>query len=329
MDEPPPLSWRREDGFAIVLSDHIRTAIDELRMQMIGAHFLFGLQLQGTFRAGFSRLSSSARIVDAVALSGIVLTMSALIAGPAQHRLVERGDASVRVLKAVRRCASIALLLLAGTLGCDAFVVTEHYLGSYFATGAAVITAICGLAAWFGVGLWLRRHERREPAKRLPRWERTALHEKIELMLTEARVVLPGIEGIIGFQLVIPMTTAFDQIPAEARYMHFAALFLVALGSVLLLSPPPVHRLAFHGRDSARFHLIGSRLITVALAPFALGVACDFYVAVGRMLGYGGNAMMAAALMFAIMMITWYAVPWAIRLRHGAASRKLPSPHVT
>jgi hypothetical protein len=311
-----------------VLFEHIKTAIDEVRMQMIGAHFLFGLQLQGTFRSGFSRLSSTARLVDAIALSGIVLTLSALIAGPAQHRLVERGGASLRVWHAVRRCASISLLLLAVTLGCDAFVVTDHYLGSTLAVAVGALTLLLSLALWYGLGAWFRRTEP-VPENSLPQSERTPVAEKIRLMLTEVRVVLPGIEGIIGFQLVIPMTAAFDQIPAEARYMHFAALFLVALSTMLLLSPGPVHRMAFGGGDSARFHRIGSRLITLSLAPFALGVACDYYVAAGRMIGYGRGAMLAATLMFSIMMASWYILPWIIRQRHGPANRRLLSPHAT
>lgn len=311
-----------------MLSGHIKTAINEVHMQMIGAHFLFGLQLQGTFRAGFSRLSPTARMIDAVALSGIVLTMSALIAGPAQHRLVERGDGSLRVLEALRRSASISLLLLALTLGCDAFVVTDHYVGDARAAVLALATVSIGVALWYGVGVWARRKESGRE-KSLPHSERTPLDEKIQLMLTEARVVLPGIEGIIGFQLVIPMTLAFDQIPPEARYMHFAALSLVAVSSMLLLSPAALHRIAFRGMDSERFHRIGSRLITLALAPFALGVACDFYVAAGRMLGYGRGAALAAAVMFIIMTGSWYLLPWFLRHRHGAANgRFLSSPTV-
>jgi hypothetical protein len=311
-----------------LLFEHIKTAIDELRMQMIGAHFLFGLQLQGTFREGFARLSPTARIVDAIALSGIVLTLTVLIAGPAQHRLVEQGDATRRILSAVRRLADFSLLLLALTLGCDAFVVTEQYVGSAVAASAAATTVASAMAAWYGLGHWLRRRESKVSAVRLPASEQTALHDKVQMMLTEARVVLPGIEGIIGFQLVIPMSVAFAGIPAEARYMHFAALFMVALSSILLLSPAAVHRLAFHGSDSTRFLSIGSRLLTVALAPFAVGVAADFYVAAGRMLGYNRGAMLAAAAMFAIMMVSWYIVPWAIRRRHGAATRTGAGGHV-
>ena len=317
-----------------MLSKHIKTAINEVRMQMVGAHFLFGLQLQGSFHSGFERLTPTARLVDAAALSGIVLTLTTLIAGPAQHRLVERGDASYRVLGVLRRCASAALGLLSLTLGCDAFVVTEHYLGTAWGAALAAITVLSSLGLWYGLGAWLGRRGRSEPrpgrgAQGAQYAEPTPIAEKVDLLLTEVRVVLPGIEGLIGFRLVIPLTAAFAQIPAEARAMHFTALALIALSSMLLLTPAPVHRIAFHGADSARFHRIGSRLVTLALAPFALGVACDFYVAAGRMLGFGRGAAAGAALLFAIMTTSWYLVPWAIRRRHGIERAGVLSHHPT
>lgn len=38
----------------------------------------------------------------------------------------------------------------------------------------------------------------------------TPLHAKIEQSLTEARVILPGAQALLGFQLIVMMTRAFD-----------------------------------------------------------------------------------------------------------------------
>src|SRR4051812_15380946 len=74
------------------LSSRLEFAITELRVQMLSTEVLFGFQLQSTFREEFSHLSSPARALDVVALTSLVVTLCALIAGPAQHRIVERGN---------------------------------------------------------------------------------------------------------------------------------------------------------------------------------------------------------------------------------------------
>ena len=65
------------------LSQDLKVAIDEARMQMLGAQVLFGFQLRGAFEEGFEHLSRLARIVDVVALASIVLTATVLVAAPA------------------------------------------------------------------------------------------------------------------------------------------------------------------------------------------------------------------------------------------------------
>jgi len=39
----------------------------------------------------------------------------------------------------------------------------------------------------------------------------TPLHVRIEQMLTEARVILPGAQAIFGFQLSVVLTQAFEK----------------------------------------------------------------------------------------------------------------------
>ena len=43
--------------------------------------------------------------------------------------------------------------------------------------------------------------------------EQTPLKTKIEQMLTEARVVIPGAQALLGFQLIAVLTKAFADLP--------------------------------------------------------------------------------------------------------------------
>lgn len=106
----------------------LKVALDELRMQMLGAQVLFGFQLQGVFQDGFAQASQNAKWADAVALSLIVLTLGLLIAVPSQHRLVDRGNATKRVFLVATRFAEWALLPFAASIALDVFGVAERYM---------------------------------------------------------------------------------------------------------------------------------------------------------------------------------------------------------
>jgi hypothetical protein len=94
---------------------------------------------------------------------------------------------------------------------------------------------------------------------------------------------------------------------------HFIALGMMALSVILLIAPAAIHRLGFEGADSQRFHLLGSRIVSVALAPLMVGMTADFYVAVGKMLGYGTGAVIMSAAIFLVSLGAWYVWPWAVR----------------
>ena len=86
----------------------------------------------------------------------------------------------------------------------------------------------------------------------------TPLHAKIEQMLTEARVVLPGAQALFGFQLAIVLTQSFEQLPSASRIVHAASLLLVAVAVVLLMTPAAYHRIVYAGEDTQDMHRVGS-----------------------------------------------------------------------
>ena len=47
--------------------------------------------------------------------------------------------------------------------------------------------------------------------------ETAPLHSRIEQMLTEARVILPGAQALLGFQLAIVLTDTFEKLPNRAE----------------------------------------------------------------------------------------------------------------
>jgi len=291
----------------------VHTALDELRMQMLGTQVLFGFQFQGIFQDGFDTLSPIARVTALSAFGLLVLTLGCLVAPAAQHRLVEHGVATRRLFVTANRFAELALVAYSLAMGFDVFVVSSAYWGMNWSVAAGCTAIVVALLLWYALGMIVGRPEEREA---MPNRKEPALHEKIDQMLTEARVILPGAQALLGFQFVVTLTKPFHALPAALQLAHFFALAAVLTAIVLLIAPAAVHRLAFEGQDSERMHDIGSNLITIALIPLAAGIATDVYVALAKVVPVP-VPWIGGGLSFALLATLWYIVPLAIRARRS------------
>jgi hypothetical protein len=300
----------------------LKTALDETRMQMLCAEVLFGFQFGSAFQSEFDRLSPLARGADVLALMLIVLTIGLLVTAPSMHRLLEQGEATARLYRATRLLALAALAPMMLALACDFFIVTDFMFGRADGWTAAALVLLLSAGAWYGAALVLSRIvPAREPTMSIVTDEATPLHAKVEQMLTEARVILPGAQALLGFQFIVILTQAFSDLPEAARLTHFVALCAVALALVLLVTPAAIHRLTFKGQDSERFHAIGSWIVTAALVPLAIGIACDVYVATVKMLADPALALTLAISAFVLLIGLWYVLPFVIAAVWSESSR--------
>src|SRR5436309_924200 len=147
------------------LAQGVHTALDELRMQMLGAQVLFGFQFQGVFQEDFERVSPFARAADIAAFGLLVATLGCLLAPCAQHRLVEKGMATKRIIAVAGQFAEFALGFYALAIGFDVFAISEGYFGGGAALAAAMVAAMLAVALWYGLGLALRLGEVRRKTR--------------------------------------------------------------------------------------------------------------------------------------------------------------------
>ena len=295
------------------LQDALKTSLDELRMQMLGAQVLFGFQFQGMFQSNFRAMQSSGRILYAVGLALMIAVLGLLIAVPCQHRLVDGGETTLRIYAVSVRYATLALVPLAAAIACDVYVATERPFGMMVSTTMAVCTAAMTAIAWFWAGMMLRRRWNMPRRGESMQQTKTALHVKIEQMLTESRVILPGAQALLGFQLIVMMTKEFDDLPPPVRVVHLVALLSLALAIILLIAPAAIHRLSFAGRDDPRLQSIGSLLITTALLPLACAISCDVLVALTRLFGDTAVSWSAALAVLFFLLGLWYVLPLLIK----------------
>ena len=143
----------------------------------------------------------------------------------------------------------------------------------------------------------------------------TPLQVKIEQLLTEARVILPGAQALFGFQLAIVLTRAFEQLPEASIVVHATSLFLVALAVMMLMAPAPYHRIVYAGEDTEDMYRVGSALITGATLPLGLGLAGDVYVVIAKISGSFAIGSFTGALAFVLLTGLWYLYPIIVARR--------------
>ncbi|HEX3535987.1 MAG TPA: DUF6328 family protein [Stellaceae bacterium] len=308
------------------LGKKTKIALDETRMLILGAQILLGFQFRSAFQDGFETLPAPARYLDALALGFMVFAVGLLIAPGPYHRIVEAGKDSGPFHRVICWYADLALLPFALGLGLDLAVTVEQIFGHAAAVAAGGGAALLALLSWYALPQLRKQSagakERAKTMRERNKRQQTPLTQKIEQMLTEARVILPGAQAMLGFQLAIVLTKAFEQLPSELRLAHAVSLGLISLAVILLMTPAAYHRIVFEGEDAPEMHRVGSILVTAATVPLALGLAGDVYVVIAKI---GGDAAGIAAALAALVLlfVLWYAVPLAARWwGAGAAGRR-------
>jgi hypothetical protein len=298
----------------VKLDRRIKTALDETRLLILGSQVLFGFLFESAFQNGFETVSRTSQYLVCAALALMVLSIGCLIAPSMQHRIVEAGQSTPRLERAISALAGWGLLPFAASLGLGLFIVFERIFGT--ATGVAVGAGSTALAGFFWFGLaWLIGDRGRQAmtAESGP----TPLSTKIEQMLTEARVIIPGCQALLGFQLIAMLTRAFDELPLDAKIMHAAGLCCVTIATILLMTPAALHRLSFGGNDSEPFLRLGSAFVIAASLPLALGIAADAYVVFLKITHSTAITIAASLTLLLAMLLLWYLYPMWLRVRRA------------
>ena len=143
-----------------------------------------------------------------------------------------------------------------------------------------------------------------------------SLEERINLALTEVRVVLPGAQALLGFQAAIMFTDPFARLPGALKYTHLASLLLIVLTVILLMTPAAYHRIGEQGRFSPHLHRFISRTLLAAMATLALGITAELYVVAHKITQSHPASITLAALTLATFYALWFAYTlWTRRHR--------------
>jgi hypothetical protein len=283
------------------LKDKVQNALDEARMLMLGTQVLIGIGFRAVVENGLEDLPPQTQYLKLVSLGLLLLTLGLLLWPGTFHQRVERGEDTDRVHRFASAVMTVALLPFAAALGLDLLAPFQKVLGPV----AGLIAAMGGFGVavffWYVLELPRRRSVRKE-ASTMP----TPLEAKIKQVLTEARVVLPGVQALLGFQLAAVLTEGFDKLPESSKILHLISLVLLSLSTILLMTPAAYHRIVEQGEDSEHFHRFASQVLLAAMIPLGLGIAIDFFIVVDKVTHSSTLAIGVTGLVLALFFGAWF-----------------------
>jgi hypothetical protein len=316
------------------LKDRIKVALDEGRMLILGAQVLVGFQFRSILEKGFEQLPRSSQYLKLGALGLMLLAIGLLMSPGAYHRIVEEGEDTPDVHSYTTKVLGMALLPFAIAFGLDMYIVTGKLMGYTPAIITGLGLSLVALFFWYGIEM--KRKARREPEiKEAEEMEKkknredekggTKLKDKIEQALTEARVVLPGAQALLGFQFASMLVEGFDKLPGSSKYVHLISLALMALAVILLMAPAAYHRIVEEGQDTEHFHRVASRFLIAAMVPLALGICGDLFVVARKVTESAIAGIISAAAMLLFFYGLWFG--YTIYQRNAQAESKNPTHH--
>jgi hypothetical protein len=296
----------------------LKDLLNETRLAMLGTQLLMGLQYNAAFSQRFGSLPLPCRWLDGLALLLILTTAALLLAVPAYHQIAEDGQATARMLARASGSLKAALLPLMLALGMDVAIAFHAIAGAWPSGFAGAAFVLAALLLWFLIPMWGAPARQREEVMVD---KEQSLETRIEQVLTELRIVLPGAQALFGFQFAAVLTASFGALPVVLKGVHMASLGLVAAAVVMLIAPAAYHRIAAGGNAEERVLRYAVRLMLLAQGFLAIGLVGDAYVTMQTVFD---NDILAIAVVFialATFVTLLYLIPLAARSARSAIAR--------
>jgi Family of unknown function (DUF6328) len=261
------------------LQDKLENALNEARILILGGQVLIGAAFRSIFADGFDKLPFHTQAMHIATLWFMAAGLGLLITPASYHFIVECGENTARVHELVTSLLEWALLPFALGLGASVFMVAEKTMTTTIGAISGGFTAILAVSIWYILSVFKRKQQPPPPEE-----EPIELTAKIKEALIETRMVLPGAQALLGFQVANTFTNSFDQLPFSSRAVHLASLVSIAVCAIFLMAPAAYHRIAEHGEDSEEFYRLSGRFLLLALFWLALGLAGDLWVVTRKIL---------------------------------------------
>jgi hypothetical protein len=142
-----------------------------------------------------------------------------------------------------------------------------------------------------------------------------SLAKAVSYLLEECRIVLPGIQVLFGFQLIVVFSERFATVlTAHEQRLHLVATALVVLATALIMAPAAYHRQIGPQQISQSLVRVSTWLLLASMPPLAVAISLDFYL-VARVVMGDGSVVWMAALLLGVFIGLWLVLPQIARWR--------------
>ncbi|MEX0834188.1 MAG: DUF6328 family protein [Actinomycetota bacterium] len=138
--------------------------------------------------------------------------------------------------------------------------------------------------------------------------ESEKLHREFIELLNELRVVLPGVQVLFAFLLIVPFSEGFGKLTDLQRGVFLGSFLTTAAATVFLMAPTANHRMRWRRHDKERLLQIANRLAISGIALLGLAVSGVTFLVTDVLLGTPLASVIAGAIA-ALLIVVWFVVP--------------------
>jgi hypothetical protein len=211
----------------------------------------------------------------------------------------------------------VALVPVAIAFTLDFYVLSWKVWGEL--GGLLMAAAIGGIAVVFLFGYGLRDRARQrsrqsrydgnhnsKKAQEGSGMQKTPIHDKVDQVLTEARVVLPGAQALLGFQFATILLESFDKLPRSSKNVHMISLALMGMSVILLMTPSAYHRIVERGEETEHFHNVASRFVLASMITLPMGICGDLFVVTRKVTENMSASVASSLIALAVFYGLWF-----------------------
>ncbi len=128
-------------------------------------------------------------------------------------------------------------------------------------------------------------------------------------------MVLPGIQALFGFQLMVVFNSGFrEHLTSVEQRLHFFAMILVALAVALVMTPAAYHRQTRDDPKPGQFISLSSRLLLWSMFPLMAAICLEVYLIARLILDSVVFSLCIGGALLLVFVFCWILLPHSKRL---------------
>jgi hypothetical protein len=161
-----------------------------------------------------------------------------------------------------------------------------------------------------------QKTSRQQSGKELP------LDKAATLVLDESRMILPGIQALFGFQLIVVFSDSFTtKLNVSEQRLHLLTIVLVVMATMIILTQAVFHRQTAEKQVANEFIRIASRLLLLSMFPLVTSICIEFYLISRVILNDVFWAVLFTIVLFSLFLLLWVGLPRIEALRRLLAGK--------